>query len=44
MAHEQAFSEADLLLDARELLRSEGTVINEIGYRLKASFEWAHFD
>lgn len=43
-AIEDAFREAGLLMDAHAVLLSQETVMNETGYRLKASFEWTHID
>lgn len=37
-----AFREAGLNLDPRHVLASEPTVMNEVGYRLKATVEWSH--
>lgn len=44
LALENAFGEAGLLVDTRSVLLSEKTVMNEIGYRLKATFDWMHID
>jgi hypothetical protein len=41
-ALENAFREAGLLTDAHYVLLSQETVMNEVGYRLKANFEWIH--
>lgn len=38
------FQEANLELAADAVLISQETVMNEIGYRLKATCEWAHID
>ncbi len=38
------FLEAGLAIDPNTVLRSENTVTNEVGYRIQASFEWAHLD
>jgi hypothetical protein len=43
-AIENAFNEAGLQMDVHGVLLSQETVMNEIGYRLKASFEWTHID
>jgi hypothetical protein len=43
-ALEIAFREAGLLMDPHAVLLSQETVMNEVGYRLKASFEWLHID
>lgn len=43
-ALENAFREAGLLMDARAVLLSHETVMNEVGYRLKANYEWVHID
>jgi hypothetical protein len=43
-ALENVLGEAGLLTDPRAVLLSERTVMNEVGYRLKASFEWVHID
>lgn len=43
-ALDDALHEAGLRMDAREVLLSEQTVTNEVGYRLKSSFEWAHIE
>jgi hypothetical protein len=39
-----AFHEAGLSMDARVVLLSQETVMNEVGYRLKATFEWLHIN
>lgn len=36
--------EADLRIDPRDVLVSEETVTNEVGYRLRGTFEWLHTD
>lgn len=41
-AIQQAIKEAGLLLNADDVLVSEQTVMNEVGYRLKATFDWDH--
>jgi hypothetical protein len=41
---ERSFFEAGLGLDPRRVLVSQGTVTNCVGYRLKATVEWVHFD
>ncbi len=43
-ALENAFSEAGLLMDAHGVVLSQETVMNETGYRLKATVEWTHID
>ena len=42
MALTDTFGEADLDLPADVVLISRETVMNEVGYRLKAAFEWQH--
>jgi hypothetical protein len=42
LALEKTFAEAGLLIDPGDVVRSEETVMNEVGYRLKASLEWVH--
>jgi hypothetical protein len=37
-----AFAEAGQALDPRQVIVSEPTVTNEIGYHLKATVEWFH--
>jgi hypothetical protein len=44
VALQNAFREAGLLMDAHAVLLTQETVMNEVGYRLKASFEWVHVD
>ena len=44
LALEDAFREADIPIDARSVLLSQETVMNEIGYRVRASFEWTHIN
>jgi len=44
LALEQAFKEAGLTLGARMVLLSQKTVFNQVGYRLKGTFEWVHID
>jgi hypothetical protein len=39
---ESAFREAGSQMDARCVLLSKETAMNEVGYRLKANFEWTH--
>ncbi len=39
-----AFCEAGFLINARVVLLSQETFMNEVGYRLKASIEWTHID
>ena len=41
-ALESAFTEAGLLIGVKDVLISQATVMNEVGYRLKATFEWIH--
>ena len=43
-ALENAIHEAGLPMDARAMLVTQDTVTNEVGYQLKASFEWFHVD
>jgi hypothetical protein len=40
----QSFRNANLRLDPSKVLVSEETVMNEVGYRLRGSFEWFHTD
>jgi hypothetical protein len=42
LALEVAFCEANLINQGREVLVSQRTVGNEIGYRLRARVEWIH--
>jgi hypothetical protein len=42
LALEIAFQEAGLPMSSSAVLLSQETVMNEVGYRLKASFEWVH--
>jgi hypothetical protein len=42
LALELAFRDVGLNLDPRQVIVSEPTVMNEVGYRLKASVEWFH--
>lgn len=44
LAFEVAFRDAGLNLDPRQVIASEATVMNDVGYRLKASPEWFHID
>ncbi len=39
-----AFRGVGLKLDPRQVVVSEPTVMNEVGYRLKATVEWFHLD
>lgn len=39
-----AFQEACLSLDPQAVLLSQETVMNEVGYKLTATFEWIHTD
>jgi hypothetical protein len=39
-----AFICGGLLMNLRNVLVSETTVMNEKGYRLKVSVEWSHID
>jgi hypothetical protein len=41
-ALEMVFRETSLQIAARAVLLSQQTVMNEVVYRLKASFEWTH--
>jgi hypothetical protein len=43
-AMELSFREANLRIDARDVLVSQETVTNEVGYRLRGTFEWVHTD
>jgi hypothetical protein len=43
-AFENAFRETGLPMEAHTVLLSQGTVVNEVGYRIKAVFEWVHHD
>ncbi len=43
-ALELSFREANLRLDPRNVLVSEETVMNEVGYRLRGSVDWLHTD
>jgi hypothetical protein len=43
-ALEDVFSEAGLLIDVHAVVVAEETVTNEVGYRLKANYEWVHVD
>ncbi len=44
MAIQKAFDEAGVNLDARRVLISTPTTMNETGYRLVATAEWIHID
>jgi hypothetical protein len=44
LALENSFREAGGLVDADAVILSQVTVMNEVGYRLKASIEWRHID
>lgn len=44
LALERAFDEASLLMDSRMVVLSQETVMNDVGYRLRATLEWAHPD
>ena len=44
LALENSFREAGGLMDAGAVILSQVTVMNEVGYRLKASIEWRHID
>jgi hypothetical protein len=35
---------AGLVLDSRQVIISEATVMNEVGYRLKANIQWFYLD
>jgi hypothetical protein len=39
-----AFGEAGLRVNPRNVLASEETSMNEVGYRLRGTFEWLHSD
>ena len=39
-----SFREANLRVDPRNVLASEETVMNEVGYRLRGTFQWLHTD
>jgi hypothetical protein len=39
-----AFVKAEINLDPRQVIVSELTVMNEVGYRLKATIEWFHME
>lgn len=39
-----AFREANLRLDPRDVLVSQETVMNEVGFRLRGTFQWVHVD
>jgi hypothetical protein len=41
-ALENVFLEAGLLVDAHAVVVAEETVMNEVGYRLRATFDWVH--
>jgi hypothetical protein len=41
---EKVFLEAGLLIDAHAVVVAEETVMNGVGYRLRASFDWIHID
>lgn len=43
-ALKDVFLESCLLIDARAVVVAEETVMNDVGYRLKANFEWVHVD
>ena len=43
-ALENVFLEAGLFLDVHAVVVAEETVMNEVGYRLKANYEWVHTD
>jgi hypothetical protein len=44
LALELTCKEAGLNIDPRQVIVSEATVTNEVGYRLKSSVEWFHLD
>jgi hypothetical protein len=44
LAFELAFRDAGLNLDPRQVIASEATVTNEVGYRLKVTIDWFHID
>jgi hypothetical protein len=39
-----AFREAGLRVDPRNILASEETAMNDVGYRLRGTFDWLHSD
>jgi hypothetical protein len=39
-----AFHEASLPMDPRAVLLSQATAMNEVGYRLRGTFQWIHID
>jgi hypothetical protein len=41
-ALEMAFQEAGLSVDPQTVLLKQETVMNEVGHRLRANFEWVH--
>jgi hypothetical protein len=43
-ALQNVFWEAGLLIDAHAVVVAEETVMNEVGYRMKANYEWVHVD
>jgi hypothetical protein len=43
-ALDAALRSANLAIDVKSILVSEPTMMNEVGYRLKATFEWIHID
>ena len=43
-ALEITLRDAGLAIDVRRVLLSQETVMNEVGYQLKATFEWTHID
>jgi len=44
LAIELTCKESGLSLDPRQVIASEPTVMNEVGYRLKGTVEWFHED
>jgi hypothetical protein len=40
----RAFREANLRLNPRDVLVSQETVMNEVGYRLRGTFQWVQID
>lgn len=44
LALAEVFRKAGLRIDVHAVLMSQETVMNEVGYQLKASFEWPHID
>jgi len=42
LALKRQFRKANLQIDTGDVLISQETVMNEVGYRLKGTFEWVH--